>query len=157
MDMLNRLQAVEDIKTLKARYFRGVDTKDRELLRSVFTDAATADYRGAATDPQSGINAVPSTTEEVVRGGDAIADGVMAAVATLVTVHHASIPEIEITGEDTATGIWPMVDRLRMAPDALVKGLVGYGHYHETYVRQNGSWKIQTLRLTRLRVDVTTA
>jgi hypothetical protein len=156
MDTLSKLQAIEDIKMLKARYFRGVDTKDRELLRSVFADAATADYRGAVTDPQSGINAVPGTTEEVVRGGDAIADGVIAAVAALVTVHHGSIPEIEITGEDTAIGIWPMVDILRMPPTASVKGLVGYGHYHETYVRQKGLWKIQSLRLTRLRVDVTT-
>ena len=30
--------AVQEIKQVKARYFRAVDTKDWELYRSVFTD-----------------------------------------------------------------------------------------------------------------------
>jgi hypothetical protein len=29
----------------------------------------------------------------------------------------------------------------------------GWGHYHETYVKGDGGWRIQTLTLTRLRVD----
>jgi len=157
MDDVKKLLAIEEIKQLKARYFRAVDTKDAALLRSVFTDDATADYRGAATDPSSGINAVPGNTEEIVRGSKSITDGVMEAVAHLVSVHHGCMPEITITGETSATGIWPMVDRLRMDPGAPVKGLVGYGHYHETYRRENGAWKIQSLRLSRLRVDVTPA
>jgi hypothetical protein len=32
--------------------------------------------------------------------------------------------------------------------------LRGYGHYHETYSRIDGAWRIQTCRLTRLRVDI---
>ena len=31
-------------------------------------------------------------------------------------------------------------------------GFKGYGHYHETYVRIGGQWRIQTSKLTRLRV-----
>ena len=155
MDDVKKLLAIEEIKQLKARYFRAVDTKDAALLRSVFTDDATADYRGSATDPSSGINAVPGNTEEIVRGGKAITDGVMTAVAHLVSTHHGCMPEISVTGETSATGIWPMVDLLRMKPGAPVKEMVGYGHYHETYRRENGAWKIQSLRLSRLRVDVT--
>lgn len=30
----------------------------------------------------------------------------------------------------------------------------GDGHYHETYAKIGAAWKIQTIRLTRLRVDV---
>jgi len=29
------------------------------------------------------------------------------------------------------------------------------GHYHEEYVKQGGRWRIQSMRLTRLRSDVT--
>lgn len=155
MDDLKRLVAIEELKALKGRYFRAVDTKDAALLRSVFTDDATADYRGAATDPSSGLNAVPGTTEnKIVEGGATIAAEVMAAVANLVSVHHGSVPEITITGNDTASGIWPMVDLLRLAPGGPVAEMVGYGHYHETYRREDGIWKIATLKLTRLRVDI---
>jgi len=156
IDTLQRLAAIEDIKQLKARYFRGVDTKDAELLRGVFTADATCDYRGAATDPQEGINAVPLTSEEIQRGRDVIVPKLMEAVAQLVTVHHGCMPEIEITSETTARGVWPMVDRLRMPSSAPVAAMVGWGHYHETYRREADGWKIETLRLTRLRVDVTT-
>lgn len=154
MDDLRRLVAIEEIKALKGRYFRAVDTKDAVLLRSVFTDDSTADYRGAATDPSNGLNAVPGTTEKIVEGGDAIADEVMTAVANLVSVHHGSVPEITITSDTTASGIWPMVDLLRLAAGGPVAEMVGYGHYHETYRREDEGWKIVTFKLTRLRVDI---
>ena len=40
MDALFRLTAIEDIKALKARYCRYVDTKDWVAFRSLFTDDA---------------------------------------------------------------------------------------------------------------------
>lgn len=156
MDQLSRLIAIEDIKQLKARYFRAVDTKDRALLRSVFVDDAMADYRGSATDPRTGINAIPDNTETVVRGVDAITDGIIAAVTPLVTVHHGHIAEIEIRSDTEASAIFPMVDRLLMPEDAPIVSMDGWGHYHETYRKEGGEWKIATLRLSRLRVDVET-
>lgn len=155
MDLVEKLAAIEEIKQLKSRYFRAVDLKDAALLRAVFSDDATADYRGAATDPRSGLNAVPDNTEAVVEGGDAITDGVMASVANLVSVHHGSVPEITLTSATTAEGIWPMVDLLRLEPGGPVAEMVGYGHYYETYRREADGWKITTLKLTRLRVDIT--
>ena len=155
MDDLKRLVAIEDIKALKARYFRSVDLKDTALFRSCFTADATADYRGAATDPSSGLNAVPDTTERVLEGVAAITEGVMAAVANLTSVHHGTMPEITILDDSRATGIWAMVDRLRLKPGGPVSEMVGYGHYHETYRREAGGWKIASLKLTRIRVDIT--
>jgi hypothetical protein len=32
-------------------------------------------------------------------------------------------------------------------------GFVGYGHYHETYARQSGGWRIHRLVLTRIGID----
>jgi hypothetical protein len=45
-----------------------------------------------------------------------------------------------------------MEDMLRYADGS---ELHGYGHYHETYEKVDGTWRIKTLTLTRLRQDVT--
>ena len=67
------------------------------------------------------------------------------------------MPEIVITSADTATGIWAMEDRLRWPPGGPLVAMHGWGHYHETYARSNGEWRIQTTTLRRLRVDITPA
>lgn len=154
MDVLTRLAAIEDIKLLKARYFRAIDTKDRPLLRSILADDAVVDYRGAATDPRTGINHVPSATEAPIAGADAIADSVMQSLAPLVSVHHGCMPEIIVTSDDRAEAIWAMTDRLQPVEAGPFAEMIGWGHYFETYEKSDGGWKIKTMRLTRLRVDV---
>jgi hypothetical protein len=32
----------------------------------------------------------------------------------------------------------------------------GYGHYHETYEKVDGRWRIKSSKLTRLREDIVT-
>ena len=34
------------------------------------------------------------------------------------------------------------------------KAITGRGHYHETYRREAGTWRIATLALTRLSLDI---
>ena len=72
----------------------------------------------------------------------------------MVTVHHGHMPEIEVTSPTTATGVWAMEDRLRW-PDG--SELLGFGHYHEAYEKVDGSWRIKSSTLTRLRMDFTAA
>ena len=74
MDALAKLTAIEELKGLKARYCRAVDTKDAALLRTLFTDDAVLDVRGSATDPVSGVNFAPEATAEAISGLDAIVD-----------------------------------------------------------------------------------
>jgi hypothetical protein len=63
------------------------------------------------------------------------------------------MPEITITGRDSATGVWAMFDYLTFPGGDPPRGLRGYGHYHEEYARDDGAWRIRRLTLTRLRVD----
>jgi hypothetical protein len=67
-----------------------------------------------------------------------------------VTVHHGHMPEIELTSDTAATGIWAMFDWVDM-PQLVLRG---YGHYEETYRVEDGCWRIAHSRLTRLRRDI---
>jgi ketosteroid isomerase-like protein len=153
MDPIDRLEAITEIRNVKARYFRAIDEKDEILLREVFADDVELDYRGSTTDPVSGINAGGDATGDVLRGGERAARLIAASLVGLNSVHHGVEPEIEIFDAVNASGIWPMVDRLRFPPGGPFREMTGYGHYRETYVKERGKWRIRTLRLTRLRID----
>jgi hypothetical protein len=58
---LERLVAIEEIKQVKAKYFRGVDTGDGELARSILAEDRVLDYRAGCTDPATGIDYLPAT------------------------------------------------------------------------------------------------
>ncbi len=140
------LLAIEEIKALKARYFRCMDTKDWDGFAALFTIDASLDVSGEMRPEKS--------DDGVVRGRSAIAAFVQNAIDAVTTVHHGHTPEIEVTSPTSATGIWAMEDMLRWPPGAPVRALHGYGHYHDTYVRLDGRWLIASTTLTRLRVDV---
>jgi hypothetical protein len=147
MDALVRLNAIEDIKQLKARYFRCMDTKDWDGFADVFAPDAVMDMTEEMRDQQT-------TADPVTRGNREIAAFVRAAVDPVTTVHHGHMPEIDLTSDTTATGIWAMEDKLRWPEGSPIKAMHGYGHYHETYERVGKEWKIKKIMLTRLRVDV---
>ena len=122
------------IEALKARYFRLLDTKQWDAWRALFTD----DFEGHVEGPHPDIH-FASADEMVETNRKVLADA--------PTAHHGHTPEITLTGPDTAEGIWAMVDVVTLGD-----GFTGYGHYHETYRKVDGSWKIAKLRLTRTLV-----
>jgi hypothetical protein len=146
MDAIERLVAIEEIKQLKARYFRCLDTKDWDGFASVFADDAVMDMSAEMRD---------GTTEGdgITTGARQIADFVRGAVDSVNTVHHGHMPEIEVTSDTTATGVWAMEDKLWWPEGAPLTAMHGYGHYRERYVRTSDGWRIAFLTLTRLRVD----
>lgn len=143
---IETLLAIEEIKRLKARYFRLMDTRDWAEFPAIFTEDATFDVLGALEEnPQSDL--------EPIRGRAAIVDYVRAAIEPITSAHYGHMPEIEILTDDTATGIWAMEDKLRMNGNADFDRFYGYGHYHETYRRTDGVWQIASLRISRLMVE----
>lgn len=150
MNEMDTLAACEEIRKVKALYFRAMDTKQWDLLNDVFTQDAICDYRGALRSPDE-----PSTEEDdkdLVSGFTAVKDYIRTGLTPLVSCHQGFMPEITVESADNASAIWAMTDRL-LLPDSPVREIVGYGHYHETYRKVAGSWRIATLKLTRLRVD----
>ena len=60
MTDVERLAAIEAIKQAKARYFRGVDTGDGDLVRDVLAEDCVLDYMGCCTDPTTGQDFLPA-------------------------------------------------------------------------------------------------
>lgn len=127
---------IEAIKQLKARYFRTLDTKDWEGYRQVFTDDVVID-----------------TTEsggERITGADAFLAYLGQALAGATTVHQGHMPEITLTSDTTATGIWALHD-IVIWPTGM--RLDGFGHYHEAYIKGDDGWRIASSKLTRVHAD----
>ena len=143
MRTLEEMNAIEDIKQLKARYFYCLDHKDWDgWRRDVFTSDASMDVQEVSPKPYVGI--------------ETILEFLIPVLAGVKTIHHGHMPIIELTSPSTAKGIWAMEDVL-FWPEGRggnvhgASGRVhGYGHYHETYELTVGGWRIKTLRLTRL-------
>jgi SnoaL-like domain len=140
MELIERLEAIDAIQQLKARYFRTLDTKDWVGFRDVLTDDVVID----TTEDAGGEPSV---------GADAFIPRLLEAIGEATTVHHGHMAEIELTSPTTAQGIWAMEDMIRWPPGAPIGSMHGWGHYVETYRKQPDGWRIATLKLTRLRVD----
>ncbi|HZU48747.1 MAG TPA: nuclear transport factor 2 family protein [Mycobacterium sp.] len=139
MDDPTALLEIESIKQLKARYCRYLDTKDWQAWRTIFTDDFVSDTAQAGG--------------KVIAGADEFVAFIRTTLGkpSQPTVHQVHAPEIKLTSPTTAHGVWALHDVVRLAPGL---NLNGYGHYHETYVKIDGQWRIKTSKLTRLRTDI---
>jgi hypothetical protein len=68
------------------------------------------------------------------------------------------MPDIALIDATSARGVWAMSDylewptKITLADGSQARGYYGYGHYEEEYRKQGDEWKMQNLRLTRLRI-----
>jgi 3-phenylpropionate/cinnamic acid dioxygenase small subunit len=125
------LQALHDkleIHELLARYARGVDDRDWDLYRSVFTDDAYIDYSsaGAAAGPR----------EEVA----SFLEQVMAAIPW--TQHYITNVEIDLDGD--AARVRAMFYNPMQLPGVDGPSFCG-GFYHHELVRTASGWKRRRL------------
>jgi len=139
-DDVRHLLDLEAIKALKGKYFLYLDTKDWEAWRELFTEDFVAE----------------GTRQPPGAGRDVFVDGVKAALEGVQTCHHGHTPIFQLTGPDSARGVWAMSDEL-LFPNGHPwseghRRRVGYGHYEEEYRRDGSEWRISFLRLVRLWV-----
>lgn len=132
---MNVLIAKDQIKELKARYFRGLDTKDWELFASTMSE----DVEGRYSDGQlsfDGKEALVGFMRENL------------SVGTVITMHHGHHPEIEISEDgESATGVWYLQD---LVVDLVGKTrLYGAAIYRDEYRKQGDDWKISKTGYSR--------
>lgn len=147
MTDVERLLAIEDIKALKARYFRGVDTQDATVLRAVFADGAETDFRSESPTGDPAFHQ---------HDPDAFVRNTLYMLEGVTTMHLGFMPEIEFLSPTEAQARWPMNDRLWVqegAPARLpFRTLVGWGCYHDRYRRTGTGWRIVSTRLERTKL-----
>jgi hypothetical protein len=142
MDRLARLESIETIRNLKARYFRCIDSKLWDQLPTLFT---------------SDLRVITAAGKVWMEGGANYAASLQNGLQNAVSCHQGFTAEIEILDEHNARGIWAMQDVIEWTdrhPREGWKSILGRGHYHETYRVEDGDWRIATLSLSRLRLDI---
>jgi len=123
-----------------ARRVRCIDEKDWDGFADCYTEDAVSWSFQALDKPG-----------EATVGNRVIADRVARQLRLMTTVHQIHLPELDVTGPDTATGIVPLEDVLVWEQDGTRRWMHGFGHYRQSYVKADGRWRIKEHRLTRVR------
>ncbi len=126
---LQQLSDLEEIRQLKARYFRCIDTGNETELATVFAEDVTIDLRGGGyrlqvSGRQNMVDFIGSTFN-----------------SDIIAMHHGHTPEISFTGPDSAKGTWYLEDRF--IDPVRNEDTVGSSLYHDQYVRTVDGWKVQ--------------
>jgi hypothetical protein len=119
---------IDDIKQVKYRYLRALDTKHWDEFADTLTEDVVGKYGESLgdthefTDRDSLVNFMRTSLGPEV-----------------LTEHRVNHPEIAVDG-DEATATWYLQDRV-IAP-AFNFMLIGAGFYHDRYRRTADGWKI---------------
>lgn len=126
--MADILGDIEEIKQVKYRYLRALDTKHWDDFADTLTEDVVGDYGESLGEEHHFTDR--ATLVEFMR---------TSMPAGIITEHRVTHPEISIDG-DEATGIWYLQDKV-IAGDFNFM-LIGAGFYHDTYRRTADGWKI---------------
>ena len=136
LEPLAILLALEELRGLKARYFRLLDTKDFDAFDELFT----VDFR--YLDDAKGI---------VLEGRAAFVAFIRERHARSVSVHLGHDPELRLVSAEEAHGIWAMTDHVILPGEGNARRVQrGAGHYRDRYRRESGRWCIAESHLSRL-------
>ena len=125
---LQQLSDLEDIRQLKARYFRCIDTGNEAELATVFAEDVVIDLRGGGYRLR-------------VEGRLNMVDFIGSTFnSDIIAQHHGHTSEIRFTGPDSAEGTWYLQDRF-INPDRN-EDTTGTALYHDRYVRTADGWKV---------------
>lgn len=121
------LLELEAIKRVKYKYLRCLDQKLWDDMADVFTEDAVAAYSGG---------------RYTYEGREAILEFLVQNMGaeTMHSSHRCHHPEIDLTGPDTAIGVWALEDVVVMTDwDLTVRGAA---FYTDEYRKVDGDWKI---------------
>ena len=124
---LDDLIQIEEIRRLKHRYVRFMDTKNWDALAELWAEDSTASWGGGAFS---------------FTGRGAIMDFLIGSAASerFITSHLIGEPEIIIESPTNASGCWPLRDEVLMLAEDLV--VRGYAYYEDRFVKREGGWRI---------------
>ncbi len=124
---LSRLEAIEDIRQLKARYFHACDNKQPDVVRECFAVGKIDLRYGRIGNFDDREKMLAVFTE-------------LACQPHIVEMHHGQNPRIEVLDADNATGIWGLYYYMIDTRRQIVTQLAGF--YDDAYSRSDGQWRI---------------
>lgn len=129
------LVELEQIKRLKYAYARCLDLKCWDEIAGLFTPDAVAAYSGGGY---------------TFEGRDAIVEFLTRSMGaeTFHSSHKMHHPEIELTGPDTATGVWALDDTVIDTQWNIT--IRGASFYQDEYVKRDGRWMIRRTSYRRV-------
>ncbi len=131
-ERLKILEAKDGAREAMYRYWRALDYKEWDELRDSFAEDAEADWGGTWQ----------------AKGRQGIFDFLHAneSRSDLRLSHFGHNPEITVSSETEATGIFKLEDWVTIGGATVMKG---FGQYRMRFVRQDdGVWRIKTLKLS---------
>ncbi|WP_179221757.1 nuclear transport factor 2 family protein [Inquilinus limosus] len=147
---LDRLVAIEAIRSLQSRYVRLADSKDWGALARLFLPHGTFM-----------VHDLEGRLQLVLTGREQIIERLSHTIGGGATIHHLLSYEIEIEAPARAHGVWAMEDWVDLSGEngsgegvAQFRALHGCGHYHVDYEMMDDAWHIATQRLYRTRLDI---
>jgi hypothetical protein len=145
-DIQRRLQKLEDIeaiRALKARYLWCCDRKDPAGMRACFADGKVhIDYGVVGTFDNA--DALAKVFKDI------------GCHDHMVEMHHGMNPQIEVVDDKTARGTWSLHYFLINTQTKGLTQLAGY--YEDEYRKTDGKWKIARTKFvptSTLALDVT--
>jgi len=127
------LVEIEEIKILKARYFRLMDQKRWDEFAELFTQDCEQSWQSSPGEEPAGA-----------KGREEVVTFIRQSLAQMRSTHHGHMPEIELTGPDSAVGIWALYDHCTEAGEPIFDGA---GYYRDEYEKREGRWLIRSTRL----------
>ena len=132
------LDAIEEIRRLKYRYFRTLDLKDWIPFGDCLAEDVVARYGTQAMGEPLHFDSREAVVEYMSSN---LGPGI-------ITSHIANHPEIEVDG-DTATGSWAFEDTV-IVPDFKVL-IRGAGYYRDEYRRDTDArWRVASTSYERI-------
>lgn len=138
---LQQLSDLEEIRQLKSRYFRCIDTGNHTELATCFAEDVTIDLRGGGYRLR--VEGRADMVEFIASSFN----------SDIVAMHHGHTPEISFVDDNTAKGTWYLQDRF-INPERN-EDTVGTSLYYDTYVRTAEGWKVKHSEYDRVYEQVT--
>ncbi|HIZ50987.1 MAG TPA: nuclear transport factor 2 family protein [Candidatus Pseudomonas excrementavium] len=132
---MQELYDIEQIKQLKARYFRGIDTCNLELLRGVLAQDALITFDS------------PTYQFEINGMNEAMDFYASSFTNRRFGMHNGHTPEISVNG-DEAAGLWYLNDLFINLDEGTI--LHGSAIYEDRYIKVDGQWRILRTGYKRL-------
>jgi hypothetical protein len=132
---MSDLHEIEAIKRLKYKYVRCLDQKRWDELAETLAEDATAAY----SDGQYSFNG----REQILRFlREALGP------SNMICSHRVHQPEIDLTGADSAVGVWALDDVVIETKSQIT--IRGSAFYRDEYVKVGGEWRIKSTGYSRI-------